>query len=499
MKKISLKKSRLLGEFTLHGGQNIFGELNLNGHNTLLRLRSEEFIPPLENSQVIHGRLHDLRKVSCLQCVVNSSWHSSRQSEGEYHHVDVFPHFVTVGSDYLQPDQSSIKAVHFSADDLATVFYDFDAFGHVIDSKPLIEAVVRANKLERAIPVGDLPLIAYFTGKREIISVDTDIGRISVNHRPSFSTGGPNGVFIKNRMMVTVDTPSPIPFGECISRTMTMVRFLSLLAGRKQGIKSVYLDLATEPDKPSEPLQLSWSFVPRGHKGKNDSSNKPHPGDVPLDAVHRPEEFTTVLRDWITRDSAWRAARVRYDGCLRKGNSYSVDRLIAAANMYDILPKEAVPCATEMSPELADAQAECLAIFRKQPYGSERDSVISALSRMARPSLPKKVSHRVSIVEGSLGHLFPDLTLVARTAIKCRNYFVHGGSDDFDFKAVDPLTSFLTDALEFIFAASDLIEAGWDARAWSNGGYGWGHSFTRFRSAYDMSLAELKSALGKGT
>ena len=495
MKKMAFEKSRMLGTFSLPGGLQVFGELRLQGRNTLLRLRHEGFVSPLEGQQLIHGQLHDLSKVSCLQCVGGDWGNTWRKDEGEYYHADVFPHFVTVGSEHLQPEQPSIKAVHFAVDDLTSIFYDFDAFGHVIDSKPLIEAVVRANKRDRPIPVGEMPQIAYFTGKREVIAVETVIGRVSVNHCPSYSMGGPKGVFIKNRMMVTIAPPTPITFDGCIERTMTLVRFLTLLAGRKQGIKSIFLDIATESGQPRAPLHLSWSFAPRGQKRKDDSSHRPEPGDVPLDAVRRPDEFTTVLKNWVARDAAWRPARVRYDGCLRNGNSYSVDRLIASANMFDILPTEAVPLAPEMPAELVAAQSECRAIF-KHLRGIERDSVVMALSRMGAPSLPKKVLHRVSIVERALGHRFPELALVAQTAVKCRNYFVHGGSHNFNYPAFEPLMSFFTDALEFIFAASDLIEAGWDARAWNSGGSVGGHSFSRFRDSYDMSLAEFKTVLG---
>lgn len=496
MKKMAFEKSRMLGTFSLASGQQVFGELQLQGRKTLLKLRHEGFIPPLEDQPVIHGQLHDLSKITCLQCVVGYWGNSWFKDVGRYYHADVFPHFVTVGSEHLQPEQPSIKAVHFAVDDLTSIFYDFDAFGHVIDSTPLIESVVRANKLDRPIPIGDMPQIAYFTGRREIIAVETVIGKVSVNHCPSYSMGGPEGVFIKNRMMVTIAPPTRIAFDECIERTMTIFRFLSLLAGRKQGIQSVFLDTATQSDPLRAPLQLSWSFAPRGHKGKDDSNQKTHPGDVPLDAVRRPDEFTKVLKDWVARDSDWRPARERYHGCLRKGNSYDVNRLIAAANMFDILPKEAVPLASEMAAELVAAQAECLAMFKKQPRGIERDGIIRDLSRMAKPTLLKKVLHRVSIVECHLGHRFPELALVTRIAVKCRNFFVHGASDDFNHAALEPLMSFFTDALEFIFAASDLIEAGWDAQTWNSGGSVGGHSFSRFRDSYDMSLAELKKVLG---
>jgi hypothetical protein len=498
MKKMASKKSRTFGSFSLSDDSKVFGELQMKGRNTLLLLRHEGDNHPSKIQHLIHGQLHDLSKVSCLQCVCSDWGHSWRKDEGRYHHAEVFPHFVTVGSQHLHPEQPSIKAVHFTVTDLSSIFYDFDAFGLVIDSNSLIESIVKSNNVDRTIPVGDTALIAYFTGKREVIAVDTEIGRVSVNHSPSFSTGGPNGVFIKNRMMVTITPATPIAFDDCVERTMIVVRFLTLLAGRKQGIKSVYLDIAAESDQLHASLKLSWSFAPQGYRKRDKSVETPHPSDIPLDAVCRPEEFTTVLNDWVIRDSTWRLARSRYNECLRMGNSYDTNRLIAAANMFDLLPTEAVPIVPEMPAELVAAQTQGIAIF-KNLSGIERDSVMMALKRMGQPSLPKKVLHRVNIVARHLGHKLPELALVAKTAVKCRNHFVHGGSGDFNYSAVEPLMCFLTDALEFIFAASDLIEAGWDANSWSSKHYGGGHNFTRFRMAYNENLAELKSALSEST
>lgn len=497
MDKKTFENSRLLGDFELSGGQKIFGELNIDGSRTLLKLRSEREIPPQENPQTIHGRLHDLRKVSCLQCVGNYWGHSTRRDEGSYHHANVFPHFVTIGSNHLHPEQSSIQSVHFASDDLASIFYDFDAFGLVYEAESLIERVVRARKSSREIKTGAAPIVAYFAGKQEIIGVDTDIGRVSVSHLPNPSMGGPEGISIYSQMMVTINAKSPMTFKECVSRIQTVVRFLSLLAGRKQSIKSIYLYLAAEPGKQQIPLELSWSLTPNIHEGKDESINKPEPRDVPLDAINRPEEFTKVLEHWISRDVGWKMARVRYDSCLEKGNSYDPDRLIAAANMFDILPDQDVPCELQLTTELAEAQSKCLEIFRSQVKGNERDSMIGHLSRMAKPSLPKKVSYRANIVLSRFGGRFPDLNLVVQTAVKLRNFYVHGGTSGLNIKAIQSLSTFLTDSLEFVFVASDLIEAGWDAGKWSNGYLSHGHSFSRFMSDYAERLNELRVALKK--
>lgn len=498
MKKPVVEKSRLLGTFLLPSGQEVFGELRVRGRNTVLRLRDKHLIPSLGSVKVIYGETHDRHKISCLGCVVSSSGLGWTEDKSEYHYADIFPHFVAIGHEHLSPQQPSITAMRFTLDDLKVLFYDFDAFGRVFDAGSLIESVVSANSLGRQVPIGDLPIITYFTGKRDVVAVETAIGKISVRHSPSSGQSGwsgPSGVAIQNQMMVIVEPQSPVPLKDCMERTGTVLRFLSLLAGRRQGIKFMDLDLATESDRPRHSLHLKLSFAPGSGKQKGDSSYKPHPGDIPLNAIRQPDEFAAVLKEWISREPKWWVARVRYANCLSKGSSYTVDRLIAAANMFDILPVEAFPAVTEIPPELALARDECLAIFRKQPPGIGRDSVILALKRMNRPSLPTRVMHRASIVEREMGSLLPDLSVVLKTAVKCRNYFVHGGLDDFDYTAIESLTSFLTDALEFVFAASDLIEAGWNARAWNDEAHIDGHSFARFLLEYETSLGLLKTAL----
>ena len=67
--------------------------------------------------------------------------------------------------------------------------------------------------------------------------------------------------------------------------------------------------------------------------------------------------------------------------------------------------------------------------------------------------------------------------------------------DGIDFPTIEPFVPFLTNALEFIFAASDFIDAGWDAAKWYPNAGGWGHNFARFRNEYVGTLAALKLAV----
>src|SRR6185312_7400506 len=99
----------------------------------------------------------------------------------------------------------------------------------------------------------------------------------------------------------------------------------------------------------------------------------PHPRDVPLDPIHRPDEFSTVVADWIRRHHRWRIARGRYLDCLRKDNTYGAERLVAAANMFDILPSEALPTPAPLSDALAATKENCEKLFRAHPPGIERN------------------------------------------------------------------------------------------------------------------------------
>ena len=467
------KQRQFPGLFATPDEQEVFGNLHLKGRKTVLHLQPKRELSQFAQPAVINGQLGDLRKVSCLECIVGATGSGHRGDAGRYHYADVFPHFVTVGERHLAPDKPHVKAIHFSTQDIPLIFYDFDAFGHVLGSKSVIESIVKESRHNRDIAFGDAPEIFYFSGKYEIIAAETPIGRFRVSHFPKFSVGSSNGKFIENSMMASLEYAQPVDFDTCIERLMSIHRFLSLVAGRKQSVDSITLELLDDLTGTHSRLELHWMFAPKAPSSEDD---KPSPGDIPVNAVHRPEEFRTVLSNWLDRESKWRDARVRYVGCMGKSNSYGIDRLVAAANMFDILPSDAGPVASNLSPELAKAQKECREIFKRLTPGFERDSMLGALGRMNKSSLTKKVLHRVAIVNKALAERFPDLELVASTAVKVRNFFVHGSSDGLNYKRLESSMPFLTDALEFIFATSDLIDAGWDAVAWGNSHYGFGHS-----------------------
>jgi hypothetical protein len=163
--------------------------------------------------------------------------------------------------------------------------------------------------------------------------------------------------------------------------------------------------------------------------------------------------------------------------------------------MFDILPASAVPYDVQLTPEVAEAKAASRALFKALQISPERDSILNALGRLGKASLKHKVSARAKLILDFIPTRFPDLVLVLNEAVDCRNYFVHGSKAKMDYIANFDQVSFFTEALEFTFAASDLIECGWDIVEWSKKSSTVSHPFDRFRLDYKPRLDDLKRAL----
>lgn len=167
--------------------------------------------------------------------------------------------------------------------------------------------------------------------------------------------------------------------------------------------------------------------------------------------------------------------------------------------MFDLLPEQGSTAPRALAPEFYAAKHACIALLRELPDGPDRNSALSALGRIGKPFLLTKVLQRIDVLEPSLGSHLPDIRWVAAIAVKCRNAFVHGRSKDFDIDAAERFVPFLTDALEFVFGASDFVEAGWDCGPWLRRGLSGGHRFSNFLRNYRARAAELREALVAGS
>jgi len=494
------RQSRRAGMFTVSADRTVYGELTYAGRRISLRLRDSAYFDtyPIEGG-CLKGTLHDLTKVTLLHCLTTPLPSNVRNGTEGYYFADIFPHFVVHGDRQITSDEKVITEVRFLVDDASTLFYDFDAFGTLIDARPLIGEVVGAVRRERQkwpgppreIRVGPDPAILYFTGRHEIVAVETVLGKIHAAHHTSHSLGGPHGVSVESKIFTGITFKVPRSFDDAIDCALALIRFLEVVVGRPQNLLRLELRVPSENEMPCI-LDVYWSMPPKREGGSGES---PQPADILVNGGMQPDQFAHVLSNWLSREESWRDARLRFSNCFKGQHRYSVDRLVGAANIFDILPDSAVPRRVELSEELTSAKARCKEIFKALPASPERESILNALGRIGKSTLKNKIRHRAKLSIGAVGDRFPELTTVTDEAVNCRNYYVHGGEARFEYGNHLEVCNFFTNTLEFLFATSDLIEAGWDVKAWCETPTSMSHPFGRYRVSYLDNLRRLKSLL----
>lgn len=485
--------SRITGRFEVEPGRHVFGDLTLEDDRTRLYLRDDDFFHTLALPDgYLKGEAHDLTSLSLFDCITMSGPGSGSVGQQSYSFAELFPHQIVHGYRHLGAHEQAIRSVIFSIDDGHAIFYDFDALGTVLDAAPLMEAVASANRkvTRRKARVGERPRIHYHPGRSDLLDAVTAIGRVEVSNLIDETLGSPKRVALESRIGFEIEWKKPADLDRTLASVDILLRFLELITGRPQNRRNLLLrvDLNDGSDRPTF-LSL---YSPMADRWERDSEERsPGPHDVLIDGIRRRGELKKVLRAWLALDEARRDARLRFAHGFREANRFSEDRLIGAANMFDLLPADAVPQRVSLSKPVAQAKSDARALFGPLPDSPERDSLLSALGRLGSSSLPRKVLHRARIVSDALSVLQPDMELVVREAVKCRNHYVHGSDASFDYRADGDAMSFFTSTLEFIFGASELIECGWQA-ARSIGG---SHPFALLLRSWAPRVDNLKAHL----
>jgi len=264
------------GMFSLSSGKDVYGELKLDGSNSSLYLQDNEFFTHDSTSeQFINGILLDRTKVTLINNVSAGTGQSHRGDE-TYYFANSFPHCVLIGEHHINPLDKLITEIHFVIDDASTLFYDFDAFGSLVDASPFIDQIAHANKHNRKITIGESPEILYFTGKREIFSAETVLGRVSAIHCPSHTYGDSNGVCLTNEIFITIDFKEMVTFDEAINSSTIIRKFLETIVGRPQNLLKMVIGTEKRDDRPVV-ADVIWSDPP---KRESSDGDKPHPTDI---------------------------------------------------------------------------------------------------------------------------------------------------------------------------------------------------------------------------
>jgi len=401
--------------------------------------------------------------------------------------MEIKPGFVLVGSQHIKPDEETITEVRFKLSDTQSYFSNHRLFGTIFNAPDDLQKILDARRHESKITAGSGSIVSYFSGDYKIVEISTNIGMFAAFYDFSSSPGRA----FSHDISLSLKFENKVDFEACLERVLTVRRFVTMAVGEPQLILGI--DIVVDRIVPTEnfrtdTLQVHWSGAPRGFNSR--SNNSFH--DAPVHPVRDKESFSTVMQNWLARENSWFLPRRRYVECVEDENHYSANRLVAAANMFDILPSEALPTTVQLPAGFSEALDKAKALFDEFPRTDLCNSVRGNLSRAKKPALKAKIYHRSAIVCSLMS--FPQLNEVIRIAVDFRNFFVHG-SDTFDYGKYEIHLPFLTEALEFTFAASDFIDAGWDAGKWYELKIWGSHKFTSFRRQYPENIAFFTKAL----
>lgn len=455
----------------------------------------------------IHGKLSDGRQLSLIECIkktVSTRFHNGEERVVE---ISVYPHFVVVGHEPISSTDTKITKLTYQCEK-AHLFCEFaNTFQTLHPSPEALDALTEAKHEElkevladdemilerRKEALGKHPIVAFFDGNHDIATVDIPSGRLSISNQPSYGMDSPKGVQIKNAIFHTINFHEPQTLRKAVHVLISVHRFYELILGARQRFKKIQLTLEGMDEAKHVPARLHWTRCNRRVKKRQ---RDVHPTDIPVLASTERALFEKVLGNWMRTSQSMQASRLRlFNGLLT--NMYSHDRLIGAANMYDLLPEERVPNEEELSPNLSSAITDALATFRKLDQSSARDSILSALGRTGKPSLKTKILHRAHIVKEAMGLPFRKLDLACHHAVLCRNHYVHGSKAGFDYDENFSSFAYLIDTLEFIFSAADLIECGWRPEEYLSRHGTRSHFARRYIKDYDSRLSALEKVIGK--
>lgn len=505
-----LKNLTSNGKFVFHSKE-VQGELKLAGGKSSLYLWGENNDFPvkaweeekLQDIDCIKGVLSDLTKVSLINCLAQGvNFRMVGAGEGIVHSASFFPHYAVFGKQHISRSEKTITKVDFVIDDGSVLFYDPDVFGlNINPPHSLIEQAVRHSKDGGGeIKIGENSYIVCHIGKKQIFEANTVCGRISAFHNPVLKMAGDHlSAETGTKVSVTLQFASPTILEEAIGRTFRVKRFFELLIGHPQNLVEFLLYKECGHEEP-EILEVYGSGFSKNDLSEN---KRKHFADVLMRAFGSPKEFSRVLENWLMReeDEEWQHARGRFFSFFQTQNSYDLDRLIRAANMFDLLPGESVPAEKKLQKDIQIAYEESKKAFKKLPQSQERDKFLNALGWASKNSLKEKIRYRARLIVDEIGDEIPEQEFFTVTdeAVNCRNYYVHGdsGRTRIDYGKEDHIRVFLTNTLEFVFGVSDLIEAGWNIKVWKKETKTSIHPFSRYLDNYEENWRRLEKCLLK--
>ena len=474
------------GVFEVSPDQETHGTLSLAGHDTRLYLWDDRRID-IGAGETITGTLDDLTKVSLIDCVVVDRQYIRKRDDRRFT-CNVLPQYIVMGDRHFSGEEQLVQEVFFSLRQ-SPLFNDRDAYGTSHFNDPdLMQRVVRSDGQDDIPEIGSENWISYYTGKAEIFTADTSLGQVSAHHVSSLSTGIAVEHVPNNKVLIGLKPSHQVTIREAMRRILRILQFMDAIVGRSQGIDEAHVYTSGDPYEREADVYQTMEPTYRLSQRASEAT----PLDILIDPIREPKAFGDTLSAWLEKDTKWSTARHRLARAW-SGSGYDYDRIIAAANVFDLLPRDEYMDRVSVSQDLRNATDEAKSVFRRLPPSDERDRVLSFLGQVGDSNLKKKVKHRLKTLADVI--TLAEIETVLDEAVNYRNYYVHGTPPRVASDQRRRFLKFLTDALEFCFLASDLVDAGWDFRQWCTQARPRGHPFHDFLVDYSDNLDKLRNAL----
>jgi hypothetical protein len=443
------------------------------------------------------GIAKDGQSITCVNCVGAPIGGTATYYGKQRHFMSLFPNRVLFGPRHIHPEEKEISALTFSFTCANMLFYDWGTFGHIIYEHPLsfgqkheiLKYVKKSPKRRRR--GGHLDL--YFHWDRgPIIEVKSAIGTVTASTATSTSMPSSSGISVHGQVRIHVQFESPQTLEELLRVQFIIMEFFELVAQSKQNVTQIEV---THKDAERESaLRLYLSH------GDDEDIEDLQPTDALVNGGMQSEEFERMLKAWLDTHDGRSAARRRFVDGFRTGRSYEADRLVGAANAFDLLPASdfgktiTIPGDVETLVSGLEAEVE-KAAKTSTAVAEYKDRLRDTLGRVRSFNLRSKVLARYAELPPELKKRLPEMEELIAQSIRARNFFVHGTGAKMSAEAIYRHAPFFTDTLEFVFAASELQKCGWDIARWLK------ESFSTSRLKWYMydyarHLALVKGALG---
>lgn len=478
------------GSFSIGSHHGLHGTLSLQGSNSILHIwTSHSLHLNFLNYQDITGTLDNQEKVSLIKCV-NIREHLT----DIFTHYEFFPHYVTIGHSYLYNSDRIIERISFTVDDAYALFSYGKFFETLRPNLSQLEKLTRLgifNRL-RSIEEDNNPMIVYSTIKPIIFSVDTTIGKISA-HNCVVTNQSIEELSIEKKILVSIKFTDFLSIEEMYEKIDRVLRFLEIISGRPQNLLEIKVTVKDQDE--SEQLSLHLNTYPV--RTKRTENPSPNSCNVLINADNKPEQFASLMSHWLKQDedNTWRIARRRFSDVWDKQRSYDPNRIVAAANMFDLLPRSIFPEEIELPRNLIEAIQTSKKLFKKLPCSSKRDSFLTYLGQINKLSLKEKIRYRSQLIKNIIQDDLREIDRVTDEAVELRNFYVHGDKSNGRREKLTKFTPFLTDTLEFVFCVSDLIDLNWDFLSWYKIPGRAGHPFNAYMYSYPDQSTEFLNYL----